>query len=122
MARRVKPGERLDITAAEYNRLLAAADAIARDRLSGGGGNRTHVRDAATCIVGDKAQAPVTTCGAEDFSYFMLQRPGCFFFVGAGLPGPVRPHHKSVFDFDEKALEVSASIFVQLIMDLIGPK
>ena len=33
MARRVKPGEKLNITAAEYNRLLAAADAIARDRL-----------------------------------------------------------------------------------------
>ncbi len=40
MARRVKPGERLNITAAEYNRLLAAADAIARDRLSGGAGIR----------------------------------------------------------------------------------
>ncbi len=37
MARRVRPGEKLNITAAEYNRLLAAADAIARDRLSGGG-------------------------------------------------------------------------------------
>ena len=26
---------------------------------------------------------------------------GCFFFVGAALPGELRPHHKSVFDFDE---------------------
>jgi metal-dependent amidase/aminoacylase/carboxypeptidase family protein len=26
---------------------------------------------------------------------------GCFFFVGAALPGETRPHHKSVFDFDE---------------------
>jgi hypothetical protein len=26
---------------------------------------------------------------------------GCFFFVGAALPGDLRPHHKSVFDFDE---------------------
>ena len=51
MARRVKPGERLNITAAEYNRLLAAADAVVRDRLSGGAGNRTHVRDAATVRV-----------------------------------------------------------------------
>ncbi len=28
MARRVRPGEKLNITAAEYNRLLAAADAL----------------------------------------------------------------------------------------------
>jgi metal-dependent amidase/aminoacylase/carboxypeptidase family protein len=26
---------------------------------------------------------------------------GCFFFVGARLPGELRPHHKAVFDFDE---------------------
>jgi hypothetical protein len=26
---------------------------------------------------------------------------GCYFFVGARLPGEVRPHHKAVFDFDE---------------------
>jgi hypothetical protein len=30
-----------------------------------------------------------------------LRCTGCFFFVGAGLPGETRPHHKSVFDFDE---------------------
>ena len=66
--------------------------------------------------------------GAEDFSYFLHHRPGqkkahnyfeystvslsfafiftisflgCFFFVGGKLPGETRPHHKSVFDFDE---------------------
>jgi hypothetical protein len=30
--------------------------------------------------------------------FFLL---GCFFFVGAAKPGVLRPHHKSVFDFDE---------------------
>lgn len=62
--------------------------------------------------------------GAEDFSFFLEKRPGktcfesatnqprcdfspiifdagCFFFVGCGMPGEKRPHHKSVFDFDE---------------------
>lgn len=32
---------------------------------------------------------------------FGIYAPGCFFFVGAALPGDNRPHHKSVFDFDE---------------------
>jgi metal-dependent amidase/aminoacylase/carboxypeptidase family protein len=26
---------------------------------------------------------------------------GCFFFVGAALPGEPRPHHRAEFDFDE---------------------
>ena len=48
------------------------------------------------------------------------ERPGCFFFVGAGLPGEVRPHHKSVFDFDEEAILVGASVFVNIIRDVLG--
>jgi amidohydrolase len=71
-------------------------------------------------IVGGGAGVPFITCGAEDFSYFLLQRPGAFFFVGAALPGELRPHHKSVFDFDETALGVAASVFVQLIEDKLG--
>lgn len=37
-------------------------------------------------------------------SYFVVIADifaGCFFFVGGKLPGETRPHHKSVFDFDE---------------------
>jgi hypothetical protein len=68
MARRVRPGEKLNITAAEYNRLLAAADAIARDRLSGGGGNRTHVRDAATVRVHYQSATTVPIGGIVGFN------------------------------------------------------
>jgi amidohydrolase len=57
--------------------------------------------------------------GAEDFSFFLQQRPGCFFFVGCALPGDIRPHHKSVFDFDERGVLVSASVFVQIIRDIL---
>jgi hypothetical protein len=67
MARRVRTGDRLNITAAEYNRLLAAADAIARDRLSGGGGNRTHVRDAATVRVQYQSATTVPIGGIVGF-------------------------------------------------------
>lgn len=40
-----------------------------------------------------------------------------FFFIGGALPGDVRPHHKSVFDFDEDAMLVSASMFLQICDD-----
>lgn len=79
------------------------------------------VRRAAAKVVGaDRSCLPQRTMGAEDFSYFLQQRPGCFFFVGGALPGEERPHHKSVFDFDERAMLVGASIYVQLIRALLG--
>jgi hypothetical protein len=67
MARRVKPGDKFNITAAEYNRLLAAADTVARDRLAGGVGNRTHVRDAATVRVHYQSSATVPIGGIVGF-------------------------------------------------------
>jgi len=39
--------------------------------------------------------------------------------VGAQLPGDKKPHHKSNFDFDESSLLVSASVYVQIIRDLL---
>ncbi len=66
--------------------------------------------------------APYLSLGAEDFSYFARERPGCFFFVGSAPldrePLSV-PHHCSHFDIDERALLVGASVFVQLIDDLL---
>lgn len=78
------------------------------------------VKSAGSKIVGESnAGIPVRTMGAEDFSYFLEAIPGAFIFVGAALPGDLRPHHKSVFDFDEDAMLVSASLFIQIIRDLL---
>lgn len=71
-------------------------------------------------IVGEKAGFPYLSMGGEDFSYYLKKIPGCFFFVGSAPEDrPFRsvPHHCSHFDFDERALLVGASIFVQLIED-----
>jgi hypothetical protein len=56
------------ISAAEYNRLLAAADAVARDRLAGGAGNRTHVRDDATVRVHYQSATTVPIGGIFGFN------------------------------------------------------
>ena len=73
-------------------------------------------------IVGGNAKEPYLSMGAEDFSYFANEIPGCFFFVGSSPldrePMSV-PHHCSHFDIDERALLVGSSIFVQLIEDLL---
>src|SRR6056297_1934842 len=67
MARRVRPGDPFSITAAEYNRLLAAADAAHRNRLPGGGGPRTHVRNAATVRIHNTSADTIPIGGVVGF-------------------------------------------------------
>ncbi|REK77846.1 amidohydrolase [Paenibacillus paeoniae] len=51
---------------------------------------------------------------AEDFSYYLNEKPGCFMFVGAGNPevGAVYSHHHPKFDMDERAMLNSARLLV----------
>ena len=77
---------------------------------------------AATKVVGDGAGSPYLSMGGEDFSYFINEKPGCFFFIGSAPKGrePLStPHHCSHFDIDEDALLVGTNTFVQLIEDLL---
>ena len=78
--------------------------------------------NAAKEIVGDDAGTPYLSMGGEDFSYFLQKVPGCFFFVGSAPidkePLSV-PHHCSHFDFDERALLVGSSVYLQLIESLL---
>ncbi|MHC5229421.1 M20 family metallopeptidase [Enterococcus sp. LJL99] len=57
-----------------------------------------------TAVEECKAQAP-----SEDFAYYCLERPSCFFYVGATGSGQVAyPHHHPKFDIDEECLMVAA--------------
>ncbi len=83
-----------------------------------------NVVRAARKVVGEKGLVePKQVMCAEDMSYFLDQRPGCFFFVGSALDTKdLRPHHKSNFDIDERCLAVGASIWVELIEDIMVNK
>ncbi|MGM0125508.1 hypothetical protein IGI37_002907 [Enterococcus sp. AZ194] len=55
----------------------------------------------------------VEDCGpqtpSEDFAYYALERPSCFFFVGAHKEGtPAYPHHNPKFYLDEDCLLIAA--------------
>lgn len=83
-------------------------------------GPAQKVARSAAKIVGSGVTNPYLTMGGEDFSYFLQKVPGCYFFVGSCPPGrePLSiPHHCPHFDFDERALLVGASVFVQLAED-----
>jgi len=83
------------------------------------------VQQVAATVVGKTGVIdPTPTMGAEDFSYFLEQKPGCFFFVGASILPPnskeFLQHHSPEFDFDERALFIGASIWVNLVRHILG--
>lgn len=50
--------------------------------------------------------------GGEDFSYYLLNKPGAFFFTGAMKDGHAYPHHHPKFDIDERALPIAAKALI----------
>jgi len=57
------------------------------------------------------------TMAAEDFSYYLLERPGTFFKVGSnnGKAHTKYPHHHPKFDFDEQALLTIQKSFLKIV-------
>jgi hippurate hydrolase len=62
------------------------------------------------------------TMGAEDFSYYLQQRPGCYFVIGNGDgthrtadhgAGPCLLHNPS-YDFNDELIPVGATMWVRL--------
>lgn len=51
----------------------------------------------------------------EDFSYYLRQKPGAFFFTGAKTDGPFYPHHHPKFDFNEAAMKIASNTFIGII-------
>ncbi len=73
------------------------------------------VRAGAVEIVGEqrvRTDDAVRTMGAEDFGEFLIEVPGCYFFVGARneSTGAVHPHHSPHFDLCEDAMPVGVAV------------
>ncbi len=63
------------------------------------------------------------TMGAEDFSYFLLEKPGAYFMIGNG-DGTHRDHghglgpcnlHNPTYDFNDRLIPLGASFWVRLV-------
>jgi amidohydrolase len=77
------------------------------------------VRNAAGLVFGEsQVIEPAPMAAAEDFSYFLQQRPGAFMFVGAGNreKGITAPHHSPEFDIDESVLPRGAELLARLAL------
>lgn len=55
--------------------------------------------------------------GAEDFTYYLQEKPGTFFFTGGGNKEieAVYPHHHPKFDVDEQSMLNIADVFVEAL-------
>jgi hippurate hydrolase len=80
-------------------------------------------RQVLTELVGvDQVHEFEPTMGAEDFSFFLLEKPGCYFLIGNG-DGTHRPDghgagpcllHNPSYDFNDAAIPVGASAWVKI--------
>ena len=81
------------------------------------------VLEASSMVVGKGAGYPYLSMGGEDFSYYLQKVPGCFFFVGSAPDKNnilSTPHHCSHFDIDEHSLLIGASVYVNLIDNILS--
>jgi len=53
--------------------------------------------------------------GAEDFSVFLEQRPGCYVWLGAGVDAA--PLHHPAFDFNDALLPIGAQLYVNMALE-----
>ncbi len=69
------------------------------------------------------------TMGAEDFSFMLEARPGCYLFIGNG-DGAHREHghgigpcmlHNPSYDFNDELLPIGSTFFVRLVEKWLAP-
>ena len=62
------------------------------------------------------------TMGSEDFSLFLNQIPGCFFFVGSANSEKnlIFGHHHPRFDFDENVFPIAVSCLLGMVEKISG--
>jgi amidohydrolase len=81
------------------------------------------VKATATGLLGAGKVRPATrpSMGVEDFAYFSGERPGAFFYLGAGNPakGIIHPAHSPRFDIDEDALPVGAAMMAGVALNFL---
>ena len=79
------------------------------------------VCNAAERVIGDGLnKEAIGVTGSEDFSYYLKERPGAFFFLGGKVEdGKVHPHHAPEFMIDERAMLIGVQTFVNIVSDLL---
>jgi amidohydrolase len=79
----------------------------------------TYVHGLAARTVGEQHLGElVQTMGAEDFSFMLQRRPGCFFFIGSQADARTAvAHHNARFALDEACFPTGVRMMVALALD-----
>jgi carboxypeptidase Ss1 len=75
-------------------------------------------------LPGARVKVKEPLLGGEDFSRFLHEAPGTFYFLGTRNPakGCVYPNHSSSFKVDEDVLKLGAASLALLAMEFTDPK
>jgi amidohydrolase len=80
------------------------------------------VEGVAAALLGPERVGETKATGADDMAYFLEERPGCYFFLGAGNApkGITYPHHHPKFDFDEDCLGIGLELGLRIVEQATG--
>ncbi|CAN5568517.1 amidohydrolase [soil metagenome] len=81
------------------------------------------VREVAAGVVGgENVEESPLKMGAEDFSYFLEKKPGCFYFVGSRNEerGLVWGHHHPKFDIDESSMAIGMEVMIRTAVKVLN--
>lgn len=60
--------------------------------------------------------------GSEDFGYMLLEKPGCYAFIGNGPGDGGCLLHSPRFDFNDEIIPLGASYWVELVSQVLAPR
>jgi amidohydrolase len=81
------------------------------------------VKETAMDVLDSEEATPTVdpSLGGEDFSRFLKQYPGAFFWLGSAIEGREvqKPLHDPKFEFNEKALPIGVNMLVRVTMNAL---
>lgn len=79
-------------------------------------------QEAAKKVLGEDALEHMEkVTGGEDFSFYLMDKPGCFGFIGIKNPeiGADYPHHSNHFNLDDSVLSGGSALYAQYALDFL---
>lgn len=76
-----------------------------------------NVREDAAFVSGVEEVGPAM--GGEDFSYFIQEKPGCYFYTGVRNSEKKAdiPHHNPMFDIDEEGMKTGVETLLKAVLN-----
>ncbi len=75
------------------------------------------VRDVAPDVAGVNVVEADPSMAAEDFSFMLREKRGCYFWLGAKKSGSNPGLHSAYFDFNDALLPIGANMWVSLVQN-----